>query len=82
MTKENKSVVVDADCWSCGGTGIYRGFAEPKSVGVVCLTCEGTGKMILTYTPFTARKLRNDVETVQRSTGSFVATGVGPTGSS
>ncbi len=73
---------IKVECEACGGTGIYRGFAEPPGVGVVCLTCDGSGCTELTYKPFTSRKTRRDVKTVQRSRGSFVGTGVGPTGGS
>lgn len=71
---------VKAECSSCGGTGIYRGFAEPPGVGVVCVNCDGTGASTILYTPFTTRKTRTDIKTVQRSRGSFIATGVGPVG--
>lgn len=63
---------VKAECGSCGGTGLYRGMAEPKGIAVVCLTCGGTGCKTITYTPFQARKPRSDVRTVQRSAGSFI----------
>lgn len=48
----------DCECESCGGTGIYRGFAEGKNVGVVCNECEGTGKchVKFTYNDFVGRK--------------------------
>ena len=78
MKKDKRSF--EAECGSCGATGIYRGFAEPKGVGVVCLKCRGTGKVVQTYTPFTERKERKDVETVRRSAGLIVALAVGPTG--
>ncbi len=75
-------ISVDAECGSCGGSGVYHGFAEPKGVGVVCLNCKGSGKASISYTPFTSRRRRDDIRTVRRSAGSFIATGVGPTGSS
>lgn len=73
---------VEAECSSCRGTGIYRGFAEPQGVGVVCLDCDGTGCRAIEYTPFTGLKRRDDVRTVQRSRGSLIFAGVGPTGNS
>ncbi len=73
-------MALDTECLQCQGTGVYRGFAELKGVGVVCLECKGTGKKVMRYIPFTRRKIRRDVRTVRRSQGSFIATGVGPTG--
>jgi hypothetical protein len=76
---------VKAECSSCRATGLYRGFAEPEGVGVVCINCEGTGCRTIstpgvTYTPFTERKRRNDVKIVKLSRGTFIGTGVGPGG--
>lgn len=70
------------ECDACDATGIYRGFAEPEGVGVVCLKCDGTGCVTLNIRvkPFTERKRRADVKIVQISRGAFVATGVGPMG--
>jgi hypothetical protein len=71
---------IEAECSSCGATGLYSGFAEPKGVAVVCVTCGGTGKETITYTPFTKRKERKGIKTVRLSKGTFIVTGVGPTG--
>ena len=71
---------VQAECSSCGGTGIYCGFAEAKGTGVVCLNCDGTGCCTIEYTPFSGIKKRSNVNTVYRSRGTFIATGVGSTG--
>ena len=77
------------ECGSCGSTGVYSGFAEPKGTAVVCLTCKGTGAVPNGHSstrsnskPFTALKRRDGIHTVRRSRGSFVGTGVGPTGGS
>ena len=75
-------ITIEVECGDCRGTGIYHGFAEPKGVGVVCLHCDGTGKAQITYTPFTGRKRRSDISTVQLSRGSLIVAGVGPRGSS
>lgn len=56
--------------------------AEPEGVAVVCLNCNGSGCEKLEYTPFTGRVEREGVRTVRRSKGSFIGTGVGPTGDS
>jgi hypothetical protein len=72
---------VEAECGECGGTGLYRGCAEPNGVAVVCLRCKGTGCVDVHYTPFTKRKLRDDVKTVRLSRGSFILS-CGPVGKS
>lgn len=68
------------ECRACGGTGLYCGFAEPKGTAVVCVECGGDGCQEINYTPFTRRKGRRGVNTISRSRGSFVGTGVGPIG--
>lgn len=77
-----KTASVEAECGACGGTGVYCGFAEPKGIGVVCCQCDGSGKQVITYTPFTTRKRRTGVKTVQVSAGTFIGTRVGLVGSS
>ncbi len=73
---------VKAECSSCGGTGLYSGMCEGEGIAVVCLTCGGTGCEEIRYRPFERRKGRRDIQTVRLSRGSFIATGVGPTGGS
>lgn len=75
------------ECGSCQATGLYRGFAEPLGVAVVCLACDGSGFVDATNRTkttssksFSGLRHRQDVNTVCRSRGSFVAFGVGPTG--
>jgi len=67
-------------CLACDGTGLYRGMAEPEGIAVVCLICDGTG--FKERKLFVRRMPRKGINTVRRSKGSFIATGVGPTGSS
>jgi hypothetical protein len=74
--------MVKAECPDCGGTGLYRGFAEPEGVAVVCLKCGGTGCIELRYTPFIKRNGERGIHTVRLSRGSFIGTGVGPAGPS
>jgi len=82
MAKSSRSKTIDVECGPCKGTGIYKNFAEPDGVGVVCLNCNGSGKTKLTYRPFTVRKIRDDIKTVRLSAGSFIVTGIGPKGRS
>jgi len=72
--------IVKAECSSCSGTGLYCGFCEPRGTAVVCLTCDGTGCQQISYVPFERRKGKHGIQTVSRSRGSFIATGVGATG--
>jgi len=53
-------------CKECKGTGIYKGFAEIGSVGVVCNQCSGTGKVELKieWEDFESRVERNDITRV------------------
>lgn len=70
------------ECCACDGTGLYVGFAEPKGTAVVCLQCDGSGCEEITLTPFVKRKGRRGIQTVSQSRGSFIRTGVSPTGGS
>ena len=71
---------VKVECNVCGGTGLYEGFAEPEGVAVVCLDCKGEGHKTLCVKPFTERRHKEGVKIVCRSSGSLIATGVGPKG--
>lgn len=54
-----KKIELEIECQTCGGTGIYKGFAERNGAAVVCHTCKGTGceKYHFAYTPFTKRSI-------------------------
>ncbi len=71
---------VKAQCKSCNGTGLYQGFAEVKDEAVVCISCEGTGGITITYEPFERRKRKRGIQTIRFSRGAFIATGVGGAG--
>jgi len=73
---------VKAKCRSCGGTGIYSGFAEAEGEAVICLACDGTGCEEIHYEPFTGRKKRKGITKIRKSRGSFILTGVGGEGES
>jgi DnaJ-class molecular chaperone len=69
-----------AKCSACSGTGLYEGMCEKSGEPVVCLKCGGTGAEKITYTPYTGRVKRSGVKAVYRSRGTFIVSGVGPTG--
>lgn len=75
-------ITIMVQCSACRGIGIYHGFAEPAGVGVICLECKGKGSKTITFIPFIGRVLREDILTVRRSRGTFISTGIGPTGNS
>lgn len=59
-------MTVDAECTSCGATGLYCGMAERNGAAVICHTCKGTGCQRITYewTDFKVRKSRKGVRRV------------------
>jgi hypothetical protein len=50
-----KTITIEIECSSCGGTGLYIGFAESEGAAVVCKMCDGTGKTLMSYKPFVKR---------------------------
>lgn len=66
-----------AECSSCGGTGLYRGFAEREGEPVICLTCGGTGAEKIQYRPFTGRKGKRGVKCVRIGRSPFIVSGIG-----
>ncbi|QQG44568.1 MAG: hypothetical protein HYW86_01470 [Candidatus Roizmanbacteria bacterium] len=77
MEKKMDKVTVKIQCKSCSGTGVYRGYQEPKGVAVVCHDCKGTGGVDFSYEPFTGLKRQDGVDIVRISGGAF---GAGPQG--
>jgi hypothetical protein len=73
---------IKAECSSCGGSGVYQGFCEPPGTAVVCLGCRGTGCETISYIPFTVRRKKSRIRTVNLSRGGFLATGVEAVGES
>jgi len=62
-------VEIKVECHSCGGTGLYKGFAEPPETAVVCHSCGGSGCEILSGTPFTHRKHKRGIRWVMNDGG-------------
>jgi hypothetical protein len=74
-----KIIEMEIECPSCKGTGIYSGMSESGGVGVICFTCEGTGKYRYSYSyeEFTGRKVRKGIKRVYlQSYGYKIGTGV------
>ena len=57
---------IERQCNSCSGSGLYEGFAEKSGAAVVCHTCEGTGKEVITIdnTPFIGRRDKRGIKRV------------------
>ncbi len=67
------------ECAACSGTGLYRGFAEPKGVAVICNRCGGSGAGLGTK-PFTGRHMKTGITRVINDGGLwFARKGVSPT---
>lgn len=75
----SNKITIEIECSSCGGTGVYCGFMEPKGTGVVCIDCNGTGKAYFTYHPFERKKAKRGVQTIYLSGGKLFIAG-GPRG--
>lgn len=71
---------VDAQCDSCGGTGVYSGFMEAKDEAVICITCGGTGCQVIRYIPFSQRRKRRGINVVRISRGRSILAGCGGVG--
>ena len=63
---------VVAQCESCSGTGLYQGMCEKEGEPVICMNCNGTGGVVLNYTPYTGRKGKRGIKCVRFSRGSFI----------
>ena len=66
---------VYAECPSCGGTGLYQGFAEEEGYPVICVTCKGTGCKEITYKPYAGRRPKRVKGVRSNWTGSILSAG-------
>lgn len=69
-----KVIEFDAACKSCNETGIYVGMAERDGAGVICNSCEGTGKIheVIRYTIPTGRKMNPSIRRVYQTNPGIV----------
>lgn len=58
---------LEVECQSCAGTGVFRGLMEGEGVGVLCRTCNGSGKEMIDRRLFNGRRFRSDVHIVKVS---------------
>ncbi len=65
------------ECRSCGATGLYKGFAEPKGTAVICSTCGGKGYVLQTGTLFSFVKKKEGIQRVLMDGGAWFARGHG-----
>jgi hypothetical protein len=61
-----KTIVIEEQCSECGGSGVYKGFAEKGGLAVVCIHCNGTGKYTFkhSYKEFVGIQKRNSIKWV------------------
>lgn len=80
MEIEKKFVEVDVECSSCGGTGVYVGFAEKDGIAVVCSTCSGAGHYIKKNLLWSGvRRIRDKVTmVVYQNVGVVLEPGIDP----
>jgi len=75
-----KVIEIEEQCQSCGGTGLYVGFAEHNGAAIVCHNCNGTGchQYKHKYEEFKGRIARSGVNRVfQVNPGIGIGTGNG-----
>jgi hypothetical protein len=59
---------IKTECESCGGTGLYVGFAEAPGTAAMCATCDGTGCNTIQYKEWSGRrKGRRGIKFVKRA---------------
>ena len=62
----------EAECDSCHGTGVYKGYCEghkDNGMGTQCTVCRGSGKKVYSFYKFTGRNVRTDIQTVRMPDG-------------
>ena len=64
---------IEAECKACRASGIFAGAYEQDGAGLVCDECNGTGKVMVEYTPFEGRKKRDDVKKVFLNTKHMIS---------
>lgn len=71
-----KVIVIEYECNSCAGTGLYVGIGEQNGLAVQCYNCDGTGKAVhrFEYREFTGRKDREGITHVILHNLGFVLT--------
>lgn len=70
-----KVVTIKAECDTCHGTGIYKGYSEGHSgngLGTVCTRCRGRGWREYDFWQFEHRKIRYDIGYVRMPDGRTV----------
>lgn len=67
--KGKETLEVVAECFGCGGSGIYP--EREKGIGVICRECEGSGQRIIKYVPFKERAVRKGIRVVRWAKRNF-----------
>ncbi len=56
MSNPAEIVEVEIECPACNASGLCRKINTPVGIAEVCRKCEGSGKTLIKYVPFTGRK--------------------------
>ena len=56
-----KQIIVECECEECGGTGLYTRNSTYDGAAFVCLSCDGTGKIEISYIKFEGRKEKEGI---------------------
>jgi DnaJ-class molecular chaperone len=65
-------ITIETECSSCGGTGLYQGFAEKRSQAVICVTCSGTGCRKIAVRKFAGRKQKEGITSIRAGSGTIL----------
>ncbi len=71
--------IIETECYTRDGTGLYSGMCEQKGTAVICIRCNGTGCEKICFKPFVKRRGKRGIQKVSQSFGSFIAEKTGPT---
>ena len=73
-----KVVTIKAECDSCHGSGVFKGYSEghkDNGLGTMCSSCRGRGWKEYNFWEFEHRKIRHDIGHVRMPNGEIVEYG-------
>ena len=67
-----KVVTIKAECDSCHGSGVFKGYSEghkDNGLGTMCSSCRGRGWKEYNFWQFRGRNIRQDISRVRMPDG-------------